>query len=133
MPPVSRLEIRLSGSNEAVSRSNPPPPRTADSPWFWALVFSVMAAAGIGLIAPKYARRQAQVEGRYLGRERAAIERQRRAAGHDPVDLADTAADAETAPGERIVPLWTLLTLAGFTAASSAVMLARERRRSSRQ
>ena len=106
-----------------------PPGRLTDSPWFWGLLFSVMSLVGIGLIGPKYARRQAQIEGRFLGRERAAVERQRRAAGLEPVDLADTAADAAAAPPERIVPTWTLVTLAGLAAAGSAVMLARERRR----
>jgi hypothetical protein len=107
---------------------NDPPGRLADSPWFWALMFSVMALVGIGLIGPKYARRQAQIEGRFLGRERAAAERQRRAAGLDPVDLADIASDAAAAPPERIVPTWTLVTVAGLAAAGSAVMLWRERR-----
>jgi len=105
------------------------PGRLADSPWFWALLFSLMSLVGIGLIGPKYAWRQAQIEGRFLGRERAAVERQRRAAGFEPVDLADTAADAEAAPPERIVPTWTLVTVAGLAAAGSAFMLARERRR----
>ncbi len=107
-----------------------PPGRLADSPWFWCLLFSVMSLVGIGIIGPKYARRQAQIEGRFLGRERAAVERQRRAAGLEPVDLADTAADAVAAAPERIVPTWTLVTVAGLAAAGSAVMLARERRRS---
>lgn len=105
-----------------------PPPRLSDSPWFWALLFSLMAVAGIGLIGPKYARRQAQIEGRFLGRQRAAIERDRRAAGLEPVDLADAATDAEGAPPARIVPTWTLVTVAALAAAGSAVMLVRERR-----
>lgn len=112
-----------------MSDHSPAPGRLTDSPWFWSLLFSVMSLVGIGLIGPKYARRQAQIEGRYLGRERAAVERQRRAAGLEPVDLADTAADAAAAPPERIVPTWTLVTLAGLAAAGSAVMLARERSR----
>ena len=106
-----------------------PPLRLADSPWFWGLLFSVMALVGIGLIGPKYARRQAQVEGRFLGRQRAEIERQRRAAGLAPVDLAETAAPIEEAPPERIVPLWTLVGVAGVAALGSATMLWRERRR----
>lgn len=106
-----------------------PPGRLTDSPWFWSLLFSVMSLVGIGLIGPKYARRQAQIEGRFLGRERAAVERQRRAAGLEPVNLADAAADATAAPPERIVPTWTLVTVAGLAAAGSAAMLARERRR----
>ena len=101
--------------------------RVADSPWFWGLVFSLMSLAGIGLIAPKFDVRQRQVEGRFLGRERAAIERSRRAAGLPPVDLADEAMDRLDAAPRRIVPLWTLAALASAAAAGSAVMLLRER------
>jgi len=114
---------------EEMSLPSEPPLRLADSPWFWGLLFSVMALVGIGLIGPKYARRQGQVEGRFLGRQRAEIERQRRAAGLDPVDLAEAAADVRDAPQERIVPLWTLVGVAGAAAAGSATMLWRERRR----
>ncbi len=101
--------------------------RLADSPWFWGLVFSLMSLAGIGLIAPKFDVRQRQVEGRFLGRERAAIERSRRAAGLPPVDLADEAMERDAAAPRRIVPLWTLAALAAAAVAGSAAMLLRER------
>jgi Flp pilus assembly protein TadB len=103
--------------------------RLADSPWFWALLFSLMALAGAALIAPKYEFRQRQVEGRFLGRQAAAIERERRSAGLEPVDLADAARDREEAQPGRIVPLWTLATAAAVAAVASAAMLWRERRR----
>ena len=103
-----------------------PPFRTTDSPWFWGLMFSVMALVGMALIAPKYDIRQRQIEGRFLGRQNAAIERSRRAAGLDPVDLAETAEDRDVVAPGQIVPLWTLATIAGLAAAGSAVMLARE-------
>jgi hypothetical protein len=109
-----------------------PPFRATDSPWFWGCLFSVMGLVGMALIAPKYDIRQRQIEGRFLGRKNAAIERSRRAAGLEPVDLAETAADRdEVAPG-RIVPLWTLATIAVVAAAGSAVMLAREVRQGRR-
>lgn len=104
-----------------------PPPLT-DSGWFWAFLFSLMALVGIALIAPKWDWRQRQLEGRYLGREQAGAERQRRAEGLAPVDLADTAADRDTVAPDRIVPAWTLATLAAAAAAGSAAMLWRERR-----
>jgi hypothetical protein len=63
-------------------------PRITDSGWFWATVFSAMSLAGIGLIAGKFEVRQRQVEGRFLGRQKAAEERVRRSAGLPPVDLA---------------------------------------------
>jgi hypothetical protein len=91
-----------------------------------------MALVGMALIAPKYAIRQRQIEGRFLGRQQAHIERTRRAAGLDPVDLAETAEDRDVVAPQRIVPLWTLATLAVLAAAGSAAMLAREIGRSYR-
>jgi hypothetical protein len=110
----------------AVSSTNLPPPLT-DSGWFWALLFSTMSVVGIGLIAPKWDWRQRQLESRYIGREQAAIERHRRSEGLAPVDLAETAAEREAIVPERIVPAWTLPTLASAAALFSAVMLWRER------
>jgi len=108
------------------------PPLT-DSGWFWALLFSLMGLVGIALIAPKWDWRQQQLESRYLGREEAALERQRRAAGLEPVDLADSAAPREEAAPGRIVPAWTLVALAAAATAGSAAMLWRERRTGARQ
>ena len=106
------------------------PFRLTDSPWFWGLAFSLMALVGIGLIARKFDARQRQVEGRFLGRQQAAIERSRRAAGLPPVDLAEEAHDREIAQPRRIVPLWTLATAAGLAAIGSGIMLHREWRTS---
>ncbi len=106
-------------------------PGLADSPWFWGLLFAVMALAGGLLIAPKFDVRQRQVEGRFLGRQAAAIERERRAAGLEPVDLAAEARDRDEVQAERIVPLWTLMTAAAAAAVGCGAMLWRERRGSS--
>jgi hypothetical protein len=100
-----------------------------DSPWLWGLLFAVMALVGIGLIAPKFDVRQRQIEGRFLGRQKANIERQRRAAGLEPEDLADAAADRALAQPGRIVPLWTLAAGALLAALACGAMLVRERRR----
>jgi hypothetical protein len=113
-------------SSDVVSSADSRPPLT-DSGWFWALLFAVMSIVGIGLIAPKWDWRQRQLESRYIGREQAAIERYRRSEGLAPVDLAETAADRESVVPERIVPAWTLPTLASAAALFSAVMLWRER------
>jgi len=110
-----------------VTSPDPRPPLT-DSGWFWALLFSLMGLVGIALIAPKWDWRQRQLESRYLGREEAALERQRRAAGLEPVDLADSAAAPEQAAPGRIVPAWTLVAVAAAATAGSAAMLWRERR-----
>lgn len=106
----------------------PQPPPLTDSGWFWALLFSLMALVAIALIGPKWDWRQRQLEGRYLGRQQAALERQRRAEGLEPVDLADAAADREAVAPERIVPAWTLTVAAALAAVGSAAMLWRERR-----
>jgi len=102
------------------------PYRLTDSPWFWALVFSFMALVGIGLIAPKFDVRQRQIEGRYLGRQKAAEERARRSAGLPATDLAGEARERDEVAPRRMMPLWTLATAAGAAAAGSAVMLRRE-------
>jgi hypothetical protein len=117
-----RMSSAKSPAEAAVGRG----PLT-DSGWFWALLFSLMALAGIALIAPKWDWRQRQLEGRFLGRQQAAIERQRRAAGLEAVDLAATAADREAVAPERIVPAWTLVALAAAAAVGSGIMLWRER------
>jgi hypothetical protein len=100
----------------------------SDSGWFWAMLFSLMALVGIALIGPKWDWRQRQLEGRFLGRQQAAQERGRRGAGLPPTDLAEAAVDRDAAAPERIVPQWTLVTLAAASLAGSAVMLWRERR-----
>ena len=105
-----------------------PPFRPTDSPWFWGLVFSSTALVGLAAIAPKFALRQGRLEARFAGREEAAGERARRAAGLEPVDLAEEAREPDAEP-RRIVPVWPLAAAAGLAAAGSALMLAREARR----
>jgi hypothetical protein len=112
---------------DAPDRTGPGP--LTDSAWFWGLAFSLTALFAIGLIAPKFAIRQRQVEGRFLGRQAAADARVRRAAGLPAADLAEGARDRDEVQQDRIVPLWTLASGAAAAAAGSACMLWRERRR----
>ena len=109
-----------SGPDDPIHSLPPGPLRLTDSPWFWAVAFSLVSLVGIGLIASKFDARQRQIEGRFLGREHAARERARRAAGLPPINLA---AEAE------IVPLWTLAAAAGLATLGSGAMLAREWRK----
>jgi hypothetical protein len=99
-----------------------------DSGWFWAVLFSATALLAVLVIGPKWDWRQRQLEGRFLGRQRAAFERERRDAGLAPIDLAEAAADRHEVAAERIVPQWTLVALAGAGLGVSAAMLWRERR-----
>jgi hypothetical protein len=50
----------------------PPPRSAADSPWFWAYLFTTSALIALAVIGPKFARRQAQIEREFQGRQRAA-------------------------------------------------------------
>jgi hypothetical protein len=100
-----------------------------DSGWFWGLVFSLAAIFAIGLIAPRFAIRQRQVEGRFLGRQTMADERSRRAAGLAARDLAEQARDRDEVQQGRIVPLWTLAGGAAVAAVGCGMMLWRERSR----
>ncbi len=109
-------------------RDSPRAPPATDSFWFWSAAFSLMALAGLAAIAGKFDVRQRQIEGRFLGRQRAATERERRAAGMPATDLADTAREPDVVDRGRIVPTWTLAALAGIAAVTSLAMLARERR-----
>jgi hypothetical protein len=102
------------------------PYRITDSPWFWGLLFALVGLVGMGLIAPKYAVRQRQIESRYLGRQQAAEERARRQAGLPAIDLADSASSREEVAPRQIVPLWTLATGAALAALACGTMLLKE-------
>ncbi len=41
----------------------------SDSPWFWAYLFCTAALIGLALAAPKYGRRQTQLERQFLARQ----------------------------------------------------------------
>ena len=106
--------------------TSPPGSRLTDSPWLWGLMFSLMALVGMGLIRPKFDVRQSQIEGRFIGRRQSSIERWRRQAGLDEIDLAYSAVDSAVGKPERIVPLWTLATAATISALGCGCMLYRE-------
>ncbi len=52
-----------------MSSSAPVPPVT-DSPWFWVMLFSLAALAGIATIGPKFERREQAIETKFHARER---------------------------------------------------------------
>jgi hypothetical protein len=45
-------------------------PPITDSPWFWALMFSVVALVALVAISGQYGKRQARLERQYQARER---------------------------------------------------------------
>jgi len=50
-------------------QEDPKRSKLADSPWFWAYVFSAAALIALVLAGPKYLPRQAQLERRFLARQ----------------------------------------------------------------
>ena len=109
--------------------SRPSDFQLTDSPWLWGLLFSLMALVGLGLIRPKFDVRQSQIESRFIGRRQSSIERWRRQAGLEEIDLADSAVDPAAGKKERIVPLWTLASSATVSALGCGCMLYREWRK----
>jgi hypothetical protein len=104
---------------------NPQSPVT-DSPWFWVLVFSLMALLALAVIGPKYGRRQAGMEVKYQARERIAEDQ---AAGNNLVGDArsELATDRRelASPEDTLVPLWPLAAILVVVALVSYVMLIR--------
>lgn len=81
-----------------------------ESPWFWLLVFSLMALVAVVLMGPKYMRREARLEQKMEGRVRAAQKFDEEAR---PFDL------GERAGGENDIV--TIGPLASFLAILAAV------------
>jgi hypothetical protein len=69
-----------------------------DSPWFWVCLFAAAALIGLAAISSKYAKRQAQIEREFQGRQRAAQNVQ----GQAPNVKLSTA-------DETIIQLWPLV------------------------
>ena len=105
------------------SESPPEPKREpiTDSPWFWLSLFLGMAVLGIGVIGPKYARRQQALERREEGRENAW---RNRVGGVRVVDLED----ADPRKRTDLLPLMGLLTLGLLAAIAARLFLERRRR-----
>ncbi len=102
---------------------NPKSPLT-DSPWFWVLVFSLMAVAALVAIGPKYGRRQARLELQYQARERIAAERAAKSSQGDASRINDRAERREFAsPDETLIPLWPLAAILFAVGGLAAVML----------
>ena len=102
-----------------VSSTTPPstevaaePAKVWDSPWYWLHLFCVASLVGVLLVSPKFAERQAGVERKFQGRQRAALQK------------AGKAAETEMATAQnRHVKLLPIYALLGVGAAGSWIAL----------
>jgi hypothetical protein len=103
-----------------------------DSPWFWALAFSLMALVALLALSGKYSRRQANIERNYQARERVAekVTAENNPAGAKRIDDAE-AQRAYASPGDKLIPIWPLAALLGLISIVAAAMLYRGRKRQS--
>jgi hypothetical protein len=111
-----------------MSQASPPFVRAplAESPWFWAMLFSAFGLALLLSMAPRYNARQRRLEMQYLAHEEMA---RRRATGDNIAR--DAGQEGEAAPpasGELMIPLWPLVTAFALLLGVSGAMLWRSRR-----
>ena len=119
-----------SSQNVEMTELNEQSPLT-DSPWFWALAFSLMgllALAAVGF-SGKYQKRQAKIELQYQARERVAekLTAENNPAGSERTDDLDARRPYAT-PGNNLITLWPLAVLLGIVAVAAATMLYRASR-----
>ena len=90
----------------------------SDSPWFWILLFSLVALALLVVFGDKYRQRQTQLERQFQSKERReAIE-----PGQPVIPAAPY-----SSPRNLIIAIWPLALLLVAASTLSAVMLYRER------
>jgi hypothetical protein len=106
-------------------------PSIAESPWFWVMVFSLMALAALAAISGKYGRRQAAIERQYQARLRLAESRaaEENSAQATRIRGRDAQGDRRpfATPGDTLISLWPLAVVLVGVAAFAAVMLVRSR------
>lgn len=106
-----------------------PKSSVTDSPWYWVLVFSLMALAALAAISGKYGRRQANIERQYQARERIAEKQADQNNRTNAARIENQEARRPFAtPDERLIPLWPLAILLGLVALVAAAMLYRASR-----
>jgi hypothetical protein len=89
-----------------------------DSPWFWVLLFSVVALISLFAISGQYGKRQSRLERQYQARERIRTD-----AIGEPGRREYSSAD------DTLVPIWPLAVVLGGVAVFAAVKLRREHQR----
>src|SRR4051794_11941227 len=90
-----------------------------DSPWFWALAFSLMGLLALGTVgfSGKYQKRQAKIELQYQARERVAekLTAENKPKGGQRTDDLEARRPFAT-PDNNLITLWPLAVLLGIVA-----------------
>lgn len=96
-------------------------PPVTDSPWFWVMLFSLAALAGIATIGPKFERREQAIETKFHARERG-LKR----------EAAEAGGESEQADVPRFEPIFTVypvMAVVGCVALVAFMQLIRIQRR----
>ena len=100
-----------------------PQSAVTDSPWFWVLLFALMALVLLVAIGRKYERRQANIERNYQGRSRVAERVTREGENNLPQTERIEEQDAQreyATPGNQLIPAWPLAILLGLISIAQA-------------
>jgi hypothetical protein len=101
-------------------------PPVTDSPWFWVMLFSLAALAGIATIGPKFERREQAIETKFHARERGL---KREAAEPATAAEGSDAAVAQEPHWEPIFSVGPIMAVVGAVALLAFVQLIRLQRR----
>ena len=99
-----------------------------DSPWFWALSFSLTGLLALAVVgfSGRYQKRQATIERQYQARERVAEKLTAENKSGDGERTGNSEAQRPfVTPGNNLITLWPLAILLGIVAAVAAAMLYR--------
>lgn len=99
-------------------------PPITDSPWFWVLMFALMALFVLVLFDGRYGRRQSSVERKYQAAQRVAV-------GETGADASSDATGRRpySSPDHPLIPLWPLTLIMFLIALIAGGMLWRDRNR----
>ncbi len=97
------------------------PPPVTDSPWFWVMMFSLAALAGIATIGPKFERREQAIETKFHARERG-LKREAAEPG-EPIE------QGQEPHWEPIFTVWPVMAVVGCVTLVAFLQLIRLQRR----
>lgn len=101
-------------------------PGIADSPWFWAMLFSAAGVVCLLVVLPQYTKRQRRLEMQYYARQE--IERRQVEGTNAARPPGQEGSAPPPAAGELIISLWPLLVLFSLLLIVSSAMLWRNKR-----